>query len=602
MRSFIGERAPSHSRDPGGIALWSNGVDSGRSDYDRVYEKQGVAMATIPISDIDAEAEPHASWMPMIVIAMAQILMVFNIATLQVSIDGISTSFGAPATSIGTAIVTYSLVVAGFIMLGARIAQIFGSRRVFRTTVLLFGTAMALMAASPGVVVMLIAQVIAGAAAAALVPTLVVMIADHYRGHQQAKALGWLGGAQALGIVLAFLIAGYLATLIGWRFTFGLLVPLAAVIYKLSDKLLALEGESGVSIDRIGIALAAAAIFLISVGCNNLTDWGPLLAKPAAPFSVLDMSPAPIMVLCGIFLVQAFVSWSRRRVSRGGAPIIALSVIDTPEERSALFSMFTIGAVGSALTFMIPLYIQVVQGGSSLETAAAVIPFSLASFAAAVLAVRLYDRTSPRVIARYAFLIVAVAVALLGAVIRNDWNTSMVIFSMAMAGIGEGALVALLFNVLVTASPKELAGDVGSLRGCTNNLAAGVGTALAAALVVSLLGTAVHRDLVHNPLIPDELKAEFDLDNVPFVSNDQLQSALAPTQATPEQVTEAVRINTESRLQALKVSFFALAGFALLAFFPAGGLPGYTRSELPSRMSETPNLERRRDFAGPATA
>src|SRR5215470_17670050 len=108
-------------------------------------------MATQPISDIHSEAEPQASsWLPMVVIAMAQILMIFNVSSLQVSIEGIVTSFNAPATVVGTAIVTYSLVVAGFIMLGARLGQILGSRRIFRMMVLLFGAAMMLMAVSPG--------------------------------------------------------------------------------------------------------------------------------------------------------------------------------------------------------------------------------------------------------------------------------------------------------------------------------------------------------------------------------------------------------------------------------------------------------------------
>src|SRR5262245_58771173 len=117
--------------------------------------------------------QPRASWLPLVIIAMAQIMMIFNIATLQVSIDGIASSFNSSATSIGSAIVAYSLVVAGFIMLGARIAQMLGSRRVFRMTVLAFGAAMAIMALSIGVPMMIAAQVAAGAAAAALVPTLV---------------------------------------------------------------------------------------------------------------------------------------------------------------------------------------------------------------------------------------------------------------------------------------------------------------------------------------------------------------------------------------------------------------------------------------------
>jgi MFS family permease len=223
-----------------------------------------------------------------------------------------------------------------------------------------------------------------------------------------------------------------------------------------------------------------------------------------------------------------------------------------------------------------------------MQTAVAVIPFSLASFIAAVLVVRLYGRLSPRRIARYAFLVAAAGVGLLAIVIRNEWSTFMVIVSMTMAGFGEGALVTLLFNVLVTASPKELAGDVGSLRGTTNNLANGIGTALAGALVVGVLSTSIHRELVDNPVIPNVLKMELNLNKVPFISNNQLRGTLANTSATPEHVQEAVRINTEERLLALKVSLFALAGLALLAFFPAGGLPDYVRGEVPGEKSEPP--------------
>jgi len=66
---------------------------------------------------------------------------------------------------------------------------------------------------------------------------------------------------------------------------------------------------------------------------------------------------------------------------------------------------------------------------------------------------------------------------------------------------------------------------------------------------------------------------------VSFISNDLLRQTLDRTTATPEQVTEAVRLNTEARLLALKVSIFALAGLALLAYFPAGALPGRVRLE-----------------------
>jgi hypothetical protein len=180
------------------------------------------------------------------------------------------------------------------------------------------------------------------------------------------------------------------------------------------------------------------------------------------------------------------------------------------------------------------------------------------------------------------------AMILLAAVIRNDWSTLPVTIGMIAAGIGEGALVTLLFNVLVSASPRELAGDVGSLRGTTNNLAAGVGTALAGALVVGVLGSSIHRELVDNPRIPIELKAQVNLDEISFVSNDRLRGVLDRLGAQPAHVDEAVEINTRSRLLALKVTFIALAGLSLLAWFPAGGLPHGARRRVGAAEPEAP--------------
>jgi hypothetical protein len=139
-----------------------------------------------------------------------------------------------------------------------------------------------------------------------------------------------------------------------------------------------------------------------------------------------------------------------------------------------------------------------------------------------------------------------------------------------------------LFNVLVTASPRELAGDVGSLRGTTQNLAAAVGTAVAGALLVGLLSAAVLSRIAGNPLLPPQVQSQVNLDNVTFVSNDRLRGLMEGTTATPEQVEEAVRVNTESRLRALKIGLLIMAGLAMLSIIPAGQLPNYVPGEMPS--------------------
>jgi Na+/melibiose symporter-like transporter len=297
-----------------------------------------------------------------------------------------------------------------------------------------------------------------------------------------------------------------------------------------------------------------------------------LRARPDAPFSVLNLSPAPLVIVCGVMLVKLFMIWTHKRRAEGRSPLIALEMIVAPRERSALFSIFTISAVSSGITFLIPLYIEIVQGRNSLYTAIAMVPFTLSSVAAAFLVSRLRGRVRPRLIARYGFLIVAAGLTILGATIRNDWSDTLVMFSMVVAGLGEGALATLLFEALITAAPAEVAQDVEPLCDATSHLAMAVGTALAGALVIGVLSFAVHRDLALNPVVANELRAHLNLDRVAFVSNDHLRQKLEGTTATPEQVAEALRINTQARLRALKVSFFALAALALLAFIPSGGV------------------------------
>jgi hypothetical protein len=209
-------------------------------------------------------------------------------------------------------------------------------------------------------------------------------------------------------------------------------------------------------------------------------------------------------------------------------------------------------------------------------------PFNLSVFFSALLIVRQYDTMSPRQIGRVAFAICAAALAWLAFVVHNDWSTLPVLVGLVLFGIGQGSLVTLLFNVLVTESPKELASDVGSLRGTTNNLAAAVGTDVAGAIVVGLLSASVMRNVVDNPVIPPELKAQINLDNVNFINDEHLVDVMGRTTATPEQIAEAMRINTEARLMALKMGLLVLSGFALLALIPAGRLPDYKPGELPA--------------------
>lgn len=544
-------------------------------------------MADKPKTAGDLHSVVRASWLPMIIIALAQIQMSFNVSALPVSIGKIVEDFDTSPTTISTALVIYSLAVAGMVMLGAKVGKLIGARLAFQIGVVLHGASMAMMALSQDTDMIFLAQVLAGLAAALIVPTLVVLIANHYRGAQQSQSLGLLGSAQAGAGILAFLVVGIIGTLAGWRPSFWLITGIAIVVFLLSFRLKPIPADKDVKIDWIGALLAALAITLISLGFNNLKAWGMLLASPDAPVSVLGMSPSPIMIVVGIVIGQGFFAWAHRRQAQGKAPLLSLEVLDTPQERAATYCLFIIAALGPAINFLIPLYIQIVQGGDSLQTSIAVIPYSLAIFIATAQVVRLFERFSPRQIGRGGFIIVAVGLAMLAITIRNDWDTLLVILSLIVIGLGEGALLTLVFNVLVSASPKKLAGDVGALRGTTNNLATGLGTAFASVLSVSLLSVIIVNSLFRSPVIPDVIVENTAyLDEIDFISNEQLDDVLDETDLTPRQETEVFEINVEARLRALKISFLTLACVAVLAILPAGRLPDYVPGEVPADSPE----------------
>jgi hypothetical protein len=83
-----------------------------------------------------------------------------------------------------------------------------------------------------------------------------------------------------------------------------------------------------------------------------------------------------------------------------------------------------------------------------------------------------------------------------------------------------------------------------------------------------------------NPVLPKEIQRQVDLDNITFVSNDRLRSVMEGTTATPQQVEEAVRVNTEARLRALKIGCDHGRPCAA-GDHPAGRLPNYRPGEIP---------------------
>lgn len=103
-------------------------------------------------------------------------------------------------------------------------------------------------------------------------------------------------------------------------------------------------------------------------------------------------------------------------------------------------------------------------------------------------------------------------------------------------------------------------------------------------MLVGILSLNVGQAVINDVAIPDRLIAQVDLDQVNFVSNDQLREVLARTDASDAEVDAAVQINTDARLRALKLGLLILAGISAVAILPASRLPGYRPGEIPEKV------------------
>jgi len=453
--------------------------------------------ASAPSATVPAKT----SWIPLIVVVLTQIQASFAVNALTVSMAGITSDLDTPATSVGTAITAGTFAMAAFILLGAKIGSRFGTRRVFQIAVAIHASAMAAVALSQSPAMLFIAQASSGAVIALIAPALTVFIATSYSGAQQARAIGLLAAAIPAAGVLALLIAGWFAASIGWRYSFALVVVLGVVNLLLSFRLKKVPPQPDLGIDWAGAILAAISIILLSFGFSGLASWGVWQATDAAPFDVLGVSPAPLLIILGLVVGQGFFVWIARRQRQRRSRIFDLRVLATSSELAVTACMAIMLFVGTAANFLIPLYMQVVQGLTGIQTSFSIIPYTLSIFLASTFVAVLYSRFAPRVLAASGFVVVAGALTLLAFSIRGDWGQLFIVIGLILLGLGQGAIVALVFNTLLSSAPKALAGDVGAWRGLVHNLSGSVGIAVASAFAVGMLASLVATAATEHPEI-----------------------------------------------------------------------------------------------------
>ena len=523
--------------------------------------------------------ETRSSWLPLIVVMLAQVQLAFN--AWNVSITGITEDLGISPTAVGTANTASTFAVSAFLLLGSKITAKIGPVLALRIGVIIPALAALLIATAQDGSVLFIAQSITGASNAITLPALTIIIAASFRGKQQASAIGYFAASIPLAQVVSLLIAGQFASTIGWRWSFVLVASLGLLNFAMTFLLKKVPPQKDLIVDWFGGALAASAIILISFALSVMNDWGLLSATSNAPVSIMGFSIVPFLFIAGLVLAQLFIARTRKRMAEQRVPLVNLDIVREPSERATVMVMGLMLFVGTAVSFLMPLYMQVVQGFVGIQVSFAIVPYTISIFVANTLVARLYGRFPPRAIASVSMTVVTIALIWLSFTIANDWGQAAVVAGLIVLGLAQGCVVALVFNSLLTSTPRENAGDVGAIRGLTHNLSGSAGIAVASALAVGLLTSGAYAAANDSEVFTPEIVEQINFDNVNFFTNAQLESALTErTDATEEQIAYAVEQFTQSRLDALRITLLVLGGLAALAIVPARRMPGFQKEDL----------------------
>ncbi|HVD37241.1 MAG TPA: MFS transporter, partial [Solirubrobacterales bacterium] len=160
-------------------------------------------------------------WAVLGVLAAAQFLMVLDQAVMNVAISQLVEDFDTTVTTIQAVIALYALVMAGLMLTGGKLGDIFGRRRVFAIGLVIYGIGSGLTAASWSVPSLMFGwSILEGIGAAMVLPAMVALVAGTYRGGDRAVAYGVLGGVAGAGIAVGPILGGWATTEASWRVVF----------------------------------------------------------------------------------------------------------------------------------------------------------------------------------------------------------------------------------------------------------------------------------------------------------------------------------------------------------------------------------------------
>src|SRR5213082_1629058 len=291
------------------------------------------------------DATAQRRWSALALIVTAQFMVILDVAIVNVALPSIKTDLGFSETSLQWVVSAYAIIFGGALLLGGRLADLLGRRRLFVTGLLLFAASSLLCGIAWSEGSLILFRAVQGLGGALLAPAaLSLLVTTFVEGRERNLALGIYGAASGSGAAAGVLLGGVLTSYLSWSWIFFINVPVGLAAIALAPVLLR-ESRADLAhrhFDFAGAATVTSGLMLLVYALTRATSdgWG---------------SPTTLALFAGAAaLIASFVVVEHR----SPWPLLPLRIFRLPTVAGANIAMAIVGAVAFSQFFVLTLYLQ----------------------------------------------------------------------------------------------------------------------------------------------------------------------------------------------------------------------------------------------------
>lgn len=521
-------------------------------------------------------------WGALITLSLAMFIIVIDTTIMNVSISALVEDLNTTVTGIQSAISIYALVMAAFILIGAKLSDIFGKKRIFVIGLVIYGVGTTTASLSNSLGMLIFGwSFLEGIGGALMIPNIQVLLRGEYEGEDLAFAYGIVGAVGAVGAAVGPIVGGFFTTFFSWRWAFRTELLIVVIVLILS-RYLAKDArlEARPKFDYLGAGLSIVGWSSIVLGILLAQKYGFFLAKEPFlinnfEFAPFGLSITPILVGFGFLFVLLLFRWEKHQESEGNDGLFKPSIFQTPGINSGFSVRFIQVGITAAFLYILPLLLQLSFEFTAMQTGVALMPFSISLLVMAIIGARLSSRFFAKRIIQVGFILAIAGLMAVGVSIHPETTPSDLALG-AIFGAGLGLIASQILNLILSSVKQENTAETAGLSSTFEQLGNSIGVALVGTVMLGVLSVSLQQGINESEVIPEADKQPLIAaaeEGVELMSSSQLEAGLEAAGVSEAAEVDLLAIYAESRTYAFKAGIGVLFYAAVLGLVMTLGLP-----------------------------